>query len=47
MKYEKTINVIILIKLLKWHYTSFYIDIHVYKQLSFILQFMFSNSIKK
>ena len=40
VKYENIINVIILMKLLKRHYTSFYIAIHISKQFSFILIFM-------
>ena len=51
MKYEKIINIIILIKLLKWHYTSFlycyscfetifiYTDIYVFKKFQCVLQF--------
>ena len=33
MEYRKIINVIILIKLLKVHYTSFYIAIHVFQTI--------------
>ena len=47
VKYGKTIKVIILMKLLKEHYMSFsYTFIHVSKQFSFILLFMFPNNIK-
>ena len=45
VKYEKIINVVI-VKLLKRHYI-FFIDIHVFKQLSFILLSMFFNNTKK
>ena len=44
MKYGNTINLIILMKLLKGKYTSLYTAIHVSKQFSFIMIFMFPNN---
>ena len=44
VKYGNTINLIILMKLLKGKYTSLYTAIHVSKQFSFIMIFMFPNN---